>query len=188
MAPITSKGHTLNLTSVRLTVARIELIPSKTDTCPDNDNDAGKDSAEHEMERCAPFREGPTFVDLPLDTSVITLPANTVPPGTYTKVEIRITQVELKGTFDSTAFDVPVPLNARLRVKLTTPIVVTAGKATVVTVNIPVNTWLVNPDGSLVNPNMISTSQTVFDQVRNRILSSINAFEDRDREHDEDHD
>ena len=203
LAPQTVGGHTLNLTQATVTIDRAELKLAPTDSCAgDNedgdddvvvpagsasaDRDGGSNQGDHGHD-CAEVKVGPQVVDLPLDGNLVTIPADSIPAGTFRQIELRVSQVELKGTFDGVAFDDTIPVHARAEIEFDTPVVVVAGQPTTITVNVPVNTWLVNPDGSLVDPSTLATNPNTLAQVRNRIAASLRAFEDNDHDGHDDH-
>jgi hypothetical protein len=80
-----------------------------------------------------------------------------------------------------------LPARVKTEVEFSTPLVVTNDTPTAITVNVPVNTWLVNADGSLVDPNKTLATPTLMTQVKNRIAASFHAFEDRDHNGRDDH-
>jgi hypothetical protein len=191
LAPITNGGHTLDLTQVTLTIARAELKRTSSDACTEDQGD--DDQGDHPgttptMEDCAEVKVGPTTVDLPLTGGLVTVPANAIPAGTFHQLELRVSAVRLRGTFDAKAFDVTLPVNARGEIEFATPIVVTDGTPTSITVNVPANTWLVNPDGTLIDPNTILGSPTLLATVKSRVAASFRAFEDEDHDGKDDHD
>lgn len=185
--PVSSGGHTLDLTQVTLNVARIELKRAVTNACSDDalHDDDGDD--EHTgVEQCAELEVGPTTIDLPLSGGLVTLPANALPAGTFRELELRLSQVELKGTFDGQPFDVTLPVDVHGEIELSTPLAVVDGSPTSITINVPVAGWLTNADGSLIDPRTIASSATLLEQVRDRIRASLRAFEDEDHDgHDD---
>lgn len=188
--PVSNGGHTLDLTQVTLSVARIELKRAVTSACSDDDalhDDDGDDTAHTSVEDCAEMKVGPTTVDLPLSGGMVTLPANALPAGTFRELELRLSQVELKGTFDGQAFDVTLPVDVHGEIEFGTPLSVVDGSPTAITINVPVNNWLVNADGSLIDPRTISTNSTLLEVVRDRIRASLRAFEDEDHDGHDDH-
>ncbi|HEY4130959.1 MAG TPA: hypothetical protein VGM50_10100 [Gemmatimonadaceae bacterium] len=199
IVPITNGAHTLNFTAISLTINRAELKRATTDSCAnDNDNDdedddRGDDHGNHNGNddgnrgNCSELKVGPAVVDIPLTGNVVTVPADVIPAGTFRELELRVSQVELKGTFDSTAFDVKIPVNARAEIEFDTPLVVTAGTPTSITVNVPVGNILVNADGSLIDPSKILSTPSLLATVKTRILASFHAFEDRDHDGRDDH-
>jgi len=185
---VTNGGHTLDLTHVTLTIARAELKRSTTDGCAEDEGDDDHGGSATTMEDCAEVKVGTTSVDLPLNGTLVTLPANALPAGTFRELELRVASVRLQGTFDAKAFDVTLPVNARGEIEFATPLVVTEGTPTSITVNVPVSSWLVNPDGSLVDPNAIATNSTLLATIKGRVTASFRAFEDEDHDGRDDHD
>jgi len=188
MVPTTVGGHTLDLTGVTLVIDRAHLKRVNNDVCTgeeDEDRAAGMTGA---TESCAEVRVGPTLVDLPLTGALVSLPANVLPAGTFSEFEMRVSLVRLLGTFDGQAFDVTLPVNTRNEIQFSPPLVVADTGGTSITVNVPVNTWLVDTDGSLIDPRLLLTNQTLFAKVKAQIASSFNAFEDDDHDGHDDHD
>lgn len=188
LAPITNGGHTLDLTHVTLTLARAELKRATTDGCREDQGDEDHGGTATTMEDCPEVRIDTTSVDLPLAGGLVTLPANAIPAGTFRELELRVSTVRLQGTFDTKPFDVTLPINTRGEIQFTTPLVVTEGTPTAITVNVPVNTWLVNSDGSLVDPSAIATNSSLLGTIRSRIAASFRAFEDENHDGNDDHD
>ena len=182
-APVTSGGHTLDLTQVTLTVDRAELKRVHTDACA-GDHDESDDahgtsgSAATNTTNCAEVKIGPTTVDLPLTPGLVTVAANAIPVGTYRVLAVSVSQVRLKGTYDGTAFDVLLPVKVRQEIELSAPLVVADGKPASITVNVPVSGWLVNNDHSLVDPSKILADPSLLAALRARIAASFRAFED----------
>jgi uncharacterized protein DUF4382 len=198
LVPITNGGHTLNITQATLTITRVELKPTKTDACAGDDgaddNLVATSSASHDDnatgsdEGCEELKAGPLSVDLPLNGGITTLAANSIPSGTFREIELRVSTARLVGTFDGAPFDVTVPVNTRGEIEFTTPLVVTDGTPTSVTINVPVDGWLTNADGSLIDPSKLASNATLLGQVRSRIIASFRAFEDEDHDGHDDHD
>ncbi|MDB4877558.1 MAG: hypothetical protein JWM41_4004 [Gemmatimonadetes bacterium] len=191
LVPVTVGAHTLDLAQVTLTIDRAELKRAHTDACAgdndENDDHPGNLGNSGNTGNCAEVKIGPTTVDLPLTPGVVSIPANTIPAGTFRQLELSVSQVRLKGTFDGTAFDVSLPVRVRQEVEFATPIVVTDSAPASVTVNVPVAGWLVNADGSLVDPSKILTTPSLMAAVKARIAASFRAFEDRDHDGKDDH-
>lgn len=189
LVPITNGGHTLDLTQVTLTMTRAELKRVSSDGCRgDDEGDDEQGATPPTMEDCAEVKVGPTSVDLPLTGGLVTLPANAIPAGTFHQLELRVSSVRLKGTFDTKAFDVTLLVNAHGEIEFATPLVVADGTPTSITINVPVSTWLVNPDGSLIDPSTIPTSPSLLTTLRDRVAASFRAFEDEDHDGRDDHD
>jgi hypothetical protein len=189
LAPTVVGADTLNLTQVTLTVDRAELKRAHTDACQ-GDHDEGDNSGpgtSGDMSNCAEVKIGPITVDLPLTPGVVSIPANTIPVGTFREFELSLSQVRLRGTFDGKAFDVTLPVHVRQEIEFATPLVVTDSAPASVTVNVPVGGWLLNTNGTLIDPNTILTNPTTLAAVRARIAASFRAFEDRDHDGNDDH-
>jgi len=186
--PITKDGHTLDLTSATVVVTRASLKKTSTDLCgADDDDDNDDHSGRGHDGNCGEVKIGPTLVDLPLDGKMVTIPSNTIPPGTYREIDVRVSLVRLRGTFDGKAFDVTIPANAKSSIDFETPLVVAADSAIAVTVNLPVDTWLVRSDGTLIDPTKLASTPSLMALVTAKISSSIRAFEDRDHDGRDDH-
>jgi hypothetical protein len=188
LVPITNGGHTLDLTQVTLTIDRAELKRATSNACREDEGDDDHGGASTTLEDCAEVKVGPTTVDLPLTGGMVTVPSNAIPAGTFHELELKVSSVRLKGTFDTKAFDVTLPVNARGEIEFATPLVVTDGTPTSITVNVPVSTWLVNRDGTLVDPSTILASPSLLTTIKNRIAASFRAFEDEDHDGRDDHD
>jgi hypothetical protein len=184
--PITKNGHTLDLKQVTIVVERAQLKRQTNDACR-GDDDEHDSRWSGRSESCAEVKIPATLVDLPLDTSLVTVPAAVIPAGTFTEIEFRISLARLVGTFDTKAFDVTFPVNAKLELNFTTPVVVTDSTPTSITVNIPITAWLTNADGSLVDPRTLLTDPAVAAAVKARIAATLHAFEDNDHNGREDH-
>jgi hypothetical protein len=89
--------------------------------------------------------------------------------------------------FDGQPFDVTVPVDVERKLEFSPPLVVTDGAPATITVNVAVATWLINSDGSLIDPRRLDANSTLRSFVRSRITSSFRAFEDRDRDGRDDH-
>lgn len=196
VVPVTSGGHTLNITQATLTITRVELKPTKTDLCAGDDggddnlasfSSTSDDHGGDDNDACEELKAGPLSVDLPLDGGITTLPANAIPAGTFREIELRVSTARLVGTFDGTPFDVTVPVNTRGEIEFGTPLIVADGSPTSVTINVPVGGWLTNADGTLVDPSKIASNVTLSAQVRSRIIASFHAFEDEDHDGHDDH-
>ena len=193
LTPITIGGNTINFTQVTLDVSRAVLKPQQGVMCADesNDHDDDDDGAQTPPTTtstdCANVKTGAFSVDLPVDGSLVQLPADVLPAGTYREIEVRLSDVHVVGTYNGTPFDVTLPVHMRGDVPLSTPLVVTEGTATSLTVDVPFDLWFINSDGTLLDPNTIAGNTTLMQTVRNRIRASFRAFEDRDHDNHDDH-
>jgi hypothetical protein len=192
LTPITIGANTLVFSQVTLDISRAELKPQQGVACADENNDHdGDDDTDPPptttSTNCAAVKTGTLSVDVPLDGSLFDVPADALPAGTYREIEVRLADVHLVGTYNATPFDVTVPVRVHEEIPLSTPLVVTEGTATSITVDVPFDLWFINADGTLVDPNTILSDPAVLDSVRNRIFRSLRAFEDRDHDNHDDH-
>lgn len=177
--PLTSNGHTLDLSQITVTVRNVELKRETEDDC--DNSGPGKD------ETCAELKVGGATVDLPTDGSAVTIPADALPAGTFHELEVHVSSVRLRGTFDSVTFDVTLPLSVKSEIEFEPALVITDGTPTTIALNLPVADWFKNADGSIVNPSDIASSPTLLTQLQARISASLRAFEDRDHDGHDDH-
>jgi len=199
--PVTTGGHTLDLTQATLTISRVELKPSKSDVC-ESEDESGDDNLapaaaaggaslsddDHgDDDDCPDMKVGPISVDLPLSGGIATLPANAIPAGTFREIELKVASARLVGTFDGKPFDVTVPVNTHGEFEFSTPLLVADGTPTSVTINVPVGGWFINSSGALIDPSTITSNATLLARVRSNIIASFHAFEDDDHDGHEDH-
>jgi len=145
LVPVTDpSGRSLEIGRVRLLLREVELKRAEDDDCGAEDDD-----------RCEKFAAGPMLVDLPLDGGVVTPFSETIRPGVYDELELRIQEpeddegdrarfrrehpewpreatVRVTGTFDAgrgagaEPFDVFLAVDAKIERRLSPPLVVDA--------------------------------------------------------------
>src|SRR5215467_12432803 len=80
--PLVNGKDTLSLSQVTIVIQNAKLKRQASSTCVgDNDADddkGGSDTSSHHMEDCASVRVGPTLVDLPLDSGMVSLPMDLI--------------------------------------------------------------------------------------------------------------
>ena len=188
---LTVGGHTVDLQQVQLTVDRAKLERSGGSACSDDDDEHGDDidddEDEGDEEDCEDVRLGSSTFDLPLSGGVVTLDQTAIRTGTFKEIELRISKARLRGLFDGQPFDVTVPVDVERKLEFSPPLVVTENAPATITVNVAVATWLINSDGSLIDPRRLDANSALRSLVRSRITSSFRAFEDRDRDGRDDH-
>jgi hypothetical protein len=185
--PVSSDGHTLDLTGVQLTLLNAQLKPVPGAACHGDEDDDDQQHPATPNGDCHAVKVGPATIDLPLDGGLATLDGTNVPAGDYRELEVRISSVHLIGTFDAAPFDVTIPLSVRSEIDFSPPLTVVAGTPVSITVVVPFPNWLVNLDGSLVDPNSLATDPLLQAAIRARIRSSLSAFEDHDHDGHNDH-
>jgi hypothetical protein len=151
-----------------------------------NDNEDSDTDSDSDHAGNARFRSGPVTVALPLSGGVITPLTGQLPLGTYSRLEMDAEFVRVRGTYNGQQFDVTVPVNAELELRLEPPLAVTASSDPVnVSVAIQVADWFRDRNGNVIDPRQLQTNATLRSEFRSRVRASFKAFEDQDRDADE---
>lgn len=196
-------NDTVIVRSAQLVLREIELKRAETAAC---DNIAGNGD-------CEEFETGPTLVTLPLgSTATETMISVDAPAGMYDELEFEVhkpeapddatfiasnpsfdgVSIRVAGTFSHAGtrsdFTFTSDLNAKQEVMLPTPLTVSEGQQTNVTLRVDIATWFLNAAGTaLVDPASANKGQPNENAVRDRIQASIDAFRDDDHDgHDDD--
>lgn len=178
-APLTGGGHTLDVTSAQLQIARAELERAGSGA----DSDAADSDGEGcGTQGCESFVSGPLTVDIPVDGGVVTPFTADVTPGRYSEVEFDLGAIRMRGTYDGTAFDVTVPLNLKSELEFHPPIEVGGTSTKNITIATPLQLWLVNPDGSLVDPRQLESNAELRSAFRSRVRATLRSFADQNRD------
>jgi len=197
-------NDTLILRSVEVVLQDIELKRAEAAGC---DNVTGNDD-------CEEFETGPMLASLGLGTAATeTMISVSAPPGQYDKLEFKIhkpessddaafiaahpgfdgVSIRVTGTYSQAGtrsdFVFTSDLDAQQEVELASPITVSAGAGTSVTLRLDVSTWFLNAAGTaLVDPASANKGLPNESVVKDRIHASIEAFRDDDHDgHDDDH-
>ena len=159
--------HTLVISSAAVSLTRIELATLDSAGCAEDDH------PEQDDDRCHHLDTGPLLVDLPTDSSVISVLSLPLPAGTYRALEAKIrpvraqdtggsaflsahpdfanVSVRVEGTFDGTPFVFSGDANASLELGFDPPITV-GSSATTVTVHVSINRWFTDRNGNADRP------------------------------------
>ncbi|MDH3297728.1 MAG: hypothetical protein OEM96_05575 [Gemmatimonadota bacterium] len=191
---------TLTLTRVALVLRDVEL-EKQFDEC-DPITASGDDG-------CEEFNAGPVILELPMDGTVDnSFSISGVPADTYDELEFKVhkpedntaedlafiaanpdfdgVSIRVEGDFDGQSFVYETDLNEEQEVQLSPPLVVTDGTSLNVTFSVDVGTWFRALDGSLIDPVTANKGQPNENLVKDNIRSSIDVFEDNDRDgHDD---
>lgn len=162
--PRTIAGHVVALTSVELGLSELEL--------------EGEDDAKMEM------RGGMTVVALPVNGSLVTPIEAMVAAGTYDELEMEVRTVRIRGTYDGQPFDVTVAVDEELEIEIRPPLVVAATGTANLTVEISTENWFRASDGSAID--LLNLTSTTRARLASNIEASFDAFEDDDRDGDDD--
>jgi hypothetical protein len=192
-------GDVLILDKVEIVLREIELELVETEGC----------SSDLDDDSCEEFEVGPVLLDLPLDGAVEQEMAIVVPAGRYDELEFEIHKVSnddpedadfratypdmvgksirVQGSFNGQPFTYETDLDVEQEFDLVPPLEVSEGGGTTnVTVLIDVSQWFVDGAGNLVNPQSGNKGGDNESLVKENIKQSIEAFEDDDRDGEDD--
>lgn len=180
---ITGNGNSVDLQSADVVFSEVTF---EGDDVEPNDNDDSDFDSDSDREGNARFRSGAVTVALPLQGGVITPFTGRLPDGTYDRVEMDAEFLRLRGTYNGEAFDVTIPVNSELELRLDPPLVVSSTSDPInVSVTIDVARWFRDANGNVIDPRQLATNSTLREQFRSRVRASFDAFEDEDRDADD---
>ena len=160
---------------------------------------AAHDSASVGADDCGELSVGPLLVSLPLSGGLGAPLSATVPAGTYRAMELELhrpsddssdaaflaahpqfadASVRATGTYRGERFVFTSAVDAELEMEFSPPLVVDG--TTNVTVHVDVASWFRDDVGNTIAPTPNNASS-----IANRIQASFRAFEDHDRDGDE---
>ncbi len=171
-------------------------------------NDDACDSLAVDDDRCKKFVTGPILLDLPLSGTVEQLIAVVVDTGVYDEIEFEIHKVSnddpedaafrqahpdmvgksirVQGFFNGQPFTFETDLNEDQEYDLVPPLVIDeTTTSSNVTVRIDISGWFRDASGALVNPQSANKGGQNENLVKDNIKTSIEAFEDEDRDGDD---
>jgi len=194
----TDGTNTLVLNQVDLVLREIELRRSEvTISCGESPSD----------DACEKLELGPILLNLPLGVGAARAFSVTVPPGTYDEVAFEIhrpsssddaafiqanpdfdgVSIHVSGTFNGTPFDFVSDLNSEEEISLTPPLTIIETAATDLTLFVNLDTWFRDAAGSLIDPATAAKGQANEDVVKENIRRTLDAFEDNNRDGEDDH-
>jgi hypothetical protein len=171
-----------------------------------NGNVASSHDDDGNDQDCDELRIGPYLLDLPLGAGAARAFSIELPAGSYREVKFKVHKatsetdaafvaahpefeqrsVHVVGTYNGVAFDFTSDVTASQEHEFNPPLVVDGTTATDLTLFVDLSSWfLVN--GVLVDPAQANGDQPFASQVKNNIKASIRAFEDDDRDGEDDH-
>ncbi len=158
---------------------------------------------EPEPEGCEKFETAAILATIPLDGSAQQVFSIEIDPGEYDRVEFNVhkvsddvedaafreqypdlvgTSVRVRGLYNGSEFTFTSDLNDKQEYQLVPPITVTDGTATNVTLHLDLSDWFTDATGALVDPVSASKGGVNENTVRDNIRTSIDVFEDGDRD------
>lgn len=155
---------------------------------------------------CDELRIGPYLLDLPLDNGPARSFTVELPAGTYREVRFKVHKasrsedasfvgshpefdqrsVRVVGTWNGVPFVFTSDVSAEQEATFSPPLTVDGTTGTDLTLFVDLSTWFL-VDGALVDPAQANDQQPFASQVKNNIKASIRAFEDDDRDGEDDH-
>lgn len=183
--PVTDGVHTLDIQAIDVAFDEIVLERSENESGGDSDGDSETDS-DSDGSANEEVRAGPVTVSLPLQGGVITPIVAAVPNGRFEELEMDVTTVRVRGTFDGQTFDATFPVDEELEFDFNPPFEVKDGPGDLnITVRIDSSNWFRAGDGSVIDPRRLVTDASLRSDVRNRVRASFRAFEDSDKDADD---
>ncbi len=197
-------GNELRLDRVQMVVREIEL-----DRATGDENCSPEDRPDAEEDDCAEVESGPVLVSLPLDGDAPAVVVDTtLPTGRWDEVEFEVhkpeaesatpdflegtdfpleTSIRVQGRYTPAGgaaqdFTYTSDLNAEREIEFEPPLEVTADNTNNVTFSVNVDAWFRRADSTLVNPARVTEGGAFEDRVEENIESSIEGFEDDDRD------
>ncbi len=192
-------ANTLVITSAELVLREIELKRADVTDCDLlGENDDG----------CEKFATGPVLVSIPVDGSVSEEFALAIPAGSYDEIEFDIHKVSsgdpadaqllvqhpdfedlsirVVGTFDGQDFVFETDLDVEQELNLFPPLVIGESISTNITIAVGLDSWFLDATGQTVNPGTGNKGEVNESLIKENIKNSIEAFEDNDRDGDDD--
>ena len=199
---LTDAQNELILDKVEVVLREIEIEHISDDTC---------DSLDFDDDSCGEFEIGPFLLDLPLNgeiEQVLTIEADT---GTYDEIEFEIHKVDdddpqddafrqahpdmvgksirVQGFYNGQPFTYETDINEEQEYDLVPPLVIDENTGSInVTLRIDVDAWFRDAAGNLVNPQSANKGGENESLVNENIKQSFEAFEDDDRDGEDDDD
>lgn len=169
-------SHTLTITRAAVVLSELELATTTVTPCDSSDDDDRGDDhgGRHHDDRCASLELGPILVDLPVDSSVITVMTLAVPGGSYAALEAKLrpasddddsgaiafhaahpeldrASVRVEGTFDGAPFVYLGAPRVHVEMEFDPPLEVSSDAANI-TVHVALDGWFMDANGALIDP------------------------------------
>jgi hypothetical protein len=187
---VAAGANTITITKAQVVLGRIEVEPgTATATCSGTETDD-----------CPEVKLDPVLVDLPLDGTTKTDFGANIPAGTYRGVELKIrpvnssdaggaaflaanptfnnVSVRVEGTYNGQPFVYTSSLDAGIEMEFSTPLALTSGNGSNLTLLIDVSSWFKDSSGNAIDP----TSSANTSSIENQIKQSFKVFKDDDKD------
>ena len=187
----------LVFTFSRIELERADVFDDDEDT--DTDDENAFDDEDSDARNEVRFR-GPVTIELRFNPDGSFQPVmlkDKVPFGTFDKIEFRIDRIRAIGKFGQLVngvcradqpFDVDVPVRERVKIELEDPLVIDANTQfpNVAVIMTPAQLFVIN--GVVIDPRRLETDRALRERFRARIKALIRAFEDANRNGEDDED
>ncbi len=192
-------ANALVITSARLVLREIELKRADVTDC---------DLLGENADGCEEFEAGPVLVSIPVDGSVSEEFTLAIPAGSYDEIEFDIHKVSsgdeadaqflvqnptfedlsirVVGTFDGQDFVFETDLDVEQELNLFPPLVIGGSVSINITIAVGLDRWFLDTTGQTVNPETGNKGEVNENLIKENIKNSIEAFEDNDRDGDDD--
>lgn len=193
---ITAGSDTIVVTQAQLVLREIELKRVDAGNCAGQPGD------------CEEVELGPALIDLPLTATVTPVFTDTLPPGTYQRVDFEVHKVtrdapedatirlahpefveksiRVQGTYNRQAFVYESDLDVEQELRLSPALTVTAGSgSTNLTIRVNLDGWFRSVSGTLLDPASGNKGAVNESLIKDNVKRSMKAFEDRDTDGDE---
>lgn len=190
---------TIVVTKVEVVLREIELERVAGPNCDDIDEDD-----------CEELEIGPLLVDLPLGGGASRAFTVSVDTGSYSEIEFEVHKPEdddstdagfialhpdfagisirMTGTWNGTPFSFTSDLSVEQEIELVPPITVTDAAGANLTLLVDLASWFRNEAATgLINPATATLGGELEGEVKSNIEASFHAFEDDDRDGEDDH-
>lgn len=94
--------------------------------------------------------------------------------------------IRVEGTFDGQAFVFETDLNVEQELNFFPPLVIGESVSTNITIKVGLDSWFLDANGQTVNPETGNDGEVNENLIKENIKNSIEAFEDKDRDGDDD--
>ncbi len=201
-----ASGDTLVVAKVQLVLNDVELRRADVTTCPETIPVSTNRERSADDGGCSRLDLGPMLVDLPLDSTGASKLAVAIPAGAYREIEFELDKVRtgssasaaeslfvvahpefrdvtvrVTGTYRGAPFTFTSRVEAEVEFEFEPALVVEAGVNDNITVSLDLGRWFRGETGALLAPTTQNQSR-----IEQNIVTSFDAFGDRDRDGKED--
>lgn len=199
-------GDTLVISTVQLVLNEVELKRADVTSCPDTIPERKDRERSSDDRGCSRLDLGPILLDLPLDSTGTSKMAVSIPAGAYDEIEFELDKVRtgssasaaesqflvrhpefrdvtvrVTGTYRGAPFTFTSRVEAEVEFEFEPAMVVEPGVNDNITVSLDLGRWFRNGTGALLAPTVQNQSR-----IEQNIVTSFDAFGDRDRDGKED--